>query len=172
MMDSSSRPHFCERSATSWLVSSMLLLAAGLCSGVRQGLVPPSSHSWTNYCLPPSVIQPLFNWTLFLNQILLEAQQLSWPVFMLIHGIPWIFPSLFHIYFYLSFPETLAIIALSSMCAAVNHNKIIKWKIIITTLFRATIKVCKNINWPVSVNWMNGEDKIVLERMAQKTDGR
>ena len=61
MMDSSSRPHFCERSATSWLVSSMLLLAAGLCSGVRQGLVPPSSHSWTNYCLPPSVIQPLFN---------------------------------------------------------------------------------------------------------------
>ena len=59
------------------------------------------------------------------------------------------------------------------MCAAVNHdNKIIKWKIIITTLFRATIKVCKNINWQVSVNWMNGEDKIVLERMAQKTDGR
>ena len=48
---------------------------------------------------------------------------------------------------YLFLSPTLAIIALSSMCAAVNYdNKIIKWKIIITTLFRATIKVGKNIN--------------------------
>ena len=55
MTDSSSRPHFCDMSATSWLVSSMLLLPGCWSRLWGQTMTGASIQPQLDKLLPPTI---------------------------------------------------------------------------------------------------------------------